>query len=112
MDSSLPGSSVHRFSRQEYWNPLGSSVHRILQVRILEWVAIPYPRDLLNLGVLHCGQTPYHLSHQGNPRYATEKFYLEKFDRRTCFGQSIMVVYNDINHPVGQVVCLLIIFEA
>ena len=27
---------------------LGSSVHGILQVRILEWVAIPFPRDVFN----------------------------------------------------------------
>ena len=26
------------------WSPQGSSVHRILQVRILEWVAMPFPR--------------------------------------------------------------------
>ena len=28
----------------------GSSVHGILQARILEWVAVPSPRDLLNPG--------------------------------------------------------------
>ena len=44
MDYSLPGSSVH-------W---------IFQARILEWVAISFPRVLptqgLNLGLLHCRQ--------------------------------------------------------
>ena len=29
----------------------GSSVHGILQARILEWVAIPFPRDLPNSGI-------------------------------------------------------------
>ena len=29
----------------------GSSVHRILQVRILEWIAIPFSGDLPNLGI-------------------------------------------------------------
>ena len=29
----------------------GSSVHRILQARIVEWVAIPFSRDLLNPGI-------------------------------------------------------------
>ena len=29
----------------------GSSVHGILQARILEWVAFPYPGDLLNPGI-------------------------------------------------------------
>ena len=72
MDCSLPGSSVHRFSRQEYWSgvplpslpktyanakslqscptlcdpidgsPPGSAVPGILQARTLEWVAISF----------------------------------------------------------------------
>ena len=29
----------------------GSSIHGILQARILEWVSMPFPRDLLNLGI-------------------------------------------------------------
>ena len=28
------------------WSPPGSSVHGILQARILEWIAIPSPGDL------------------------------------------------------------------
>ena len=32
-------------------NPPGSSVHGILQVRILEWVAMPSFRGLLNAGI-------------------------------------------------------------
>ena len=48
----------------------GSSVHGIFQARILEWVAIsfsrrPYPTQGLNLDLLHCKQTLYHLSRQG-----------------------------------------------
>ena len=30
------------------FSPPGSSVHEILQARILEWVAIPFSRDLLD----------------------------------------------------------------
>ena len=45
----------------------GSSVHRILQARIQEWVAISISRDLPNPGMdpglPHCRQTLYHLSH-------------------------------------------------
>ena len=46
----------------------GSSVHGILQARILEWVAIPFDRGIFlaqgsNLGFLHCRQILYHLSH-------------------------------------------------
>ena len=41
-------------------NPPGSSVHGILQVRILEWVAIPFSRGIFltqgsNPPLLHCG---------------------------------------------------------
>ena len=32
-------------------SPPGSSVHGIFQTRILEWVAIPSPRDLPNSGI-------------------------------------------------------------
>ena len=52
-------------------SPPGSSVYGILQARILEWVAIPSPRDLpdpgLNPGLLHCRQILYHQNHQGSP---------------------------------------------
>ena len=49
--------------------PASSSVHGILQARILEWVAIPFSRGIfptqgLNLGLPHCRQILYHLSHQ------------------------------------------------
>ena len=33
------------------YNPPGSSVHAILQARILEWIAIPTPGDLPDPGV-------------------------------------------------------------
>ena len=53
------------------YSPPGSSVHGILQARILEWVAIPFSRASsqlrLNPGLLHCRQILYHLSHQGSP---------------------------------------------
>ena len=50
-------------------SPPGSSVHGILQARILEWVAIPFFQGIfltqgLNLGLPHCRQIQYHLSHQ------------------------------------------------
>ena len=52
-------------------SPPDSSVHRILQARILEWVASPSPGDCsaqgLNPGLLHCQQILYHLSYQGSP---------------------------------------------
>ena len=50
----------------------GSSVHGILQVRILEWVAISFSKRIFltqgsNLGFLHCRQILCHLSHWGSP---------------------------------------------
>ena len=56
-------------------SPPGTSVHEILQARILEWVAISFsrgssrPRDRTNLGLPHCRQMHYYLSHQGSPCY-------------------------------------------
>ena len=50
---------------------LGSSVHGILQARILEWVAVPHPRDLSNPEIkpgslaLQADYLP--LSHVGSP---------------------------------------------
>ena len=41
-------------------SPLGSSVHRILQTRILEWVAVPFsrgsswPRDQTHISAIFC----------------------------------------------------------
>ena len=55
----------------------GSSFHGIFQARILEWVAISFSREKetqgLNLGLSHCGQMLYHLSHQGSPTYWSEE---------------------------------------
>ena len=50
----------------------GSSVHATLQARALEWVVILFSRGIfptqgLDLGLPHCRQILYHLSHQGNP---------------------------------------------
>ena len=52
-------------------SPPGSSVHGILQARILEWLPFPSPRELptpgSNPGLLHCRRIHYRQSHQGNP---------------------------------------------
>ena len=52
----------------------GSSLHGILQARILEWVAMPFSKGILltqgsNTDVLHCRQILYHLSQFG--KYCT-----------------------------------------
>ena len=52
------------------YSPPGSSVHGMLQARILEWVVISISRGSSqhgsNPGLLHCQQIRYHLSHQGS----------------------------------------------
>ena len=52
-------------------SPTGSSVHRILQARILEWVAIPFSRGIFltqgwSLGLLHWQADSSPLSYQGS----------------------------------------------
>ena len=67
-------------------SPPGSSVHWILQVRTLEWVAISFSRGIFptqgsNLGLLHCKQMLYPLNHQGSPMRHLE---VVKFTIRQC----------------------------
>ena len=56
-------------------SPPGSSVHGILQARVLERVAIPFSKGLRDLEIdpllLHCRQILYHLSHQRGPSLPT-----------------------------------------
>ena len=55
------------------WDPMGYTVHGILQARILEWVAVPFsrgssqPRES-NPGLPHCRWILYQLSNQRGPR--------------------------------------------
>ena len=54
-------------------DPLGFTVHGILQARTLEWVASPFSRGIfpiqgLNPGLPHCRRSFYWLSRQGSPR--------------------------------------------
>ena len=52
-------------------SPPGSSVHRILQARILDSHPLLqgiFPTQGSNPGFPHCRQILYHLSHQGSPR--------------------------------------------
>ena len=56
-------------------SPPGSSVHGILQARILEWVAMPllqgiFPTQGANLGLPRPSRILYHLAHQGGPSLA------------------------------------------
>ena len=68
----------------------GSSVHGILQERILEWVAISFSRGIFstqgsNPGLPLCRQTLYPPSHQGSPNNVAEKFLTEPSQRHRWF---------------------------
>ena len=63
------------------YKPPGSSVHWILQARILEWVATPFSRGVFltqgsNTGLSHRRQVLYHLSHQGSPLLQVDRVNL------------------------------------
>ena len=57
-------------------DPKDYTVHRILQARILEWVAVPFSRGSAQLwsnsNLPHCRWILYQLSHQGSPKNAVE----------------------------------------
>ena len=95
------------------WDPMdclpGSSIHGILQARILEWMAISFsrgssrPRDL-NPGLPHCRQTLYHLSHQGSCgwvhiyTFGSRKLGISELDP-ACHN-SDPVKWNRVSHSV------------
>ena len=64
----------------EFCNPMslpGSSLHGILQARILEWVAMLFSRgsSLPKDWIPHCRKIFYHLNHRGSPIF----YYLNTF---------------------------------
>ena len=70
------------------YSPPGSSVHGILQERILEWVVLLqgiFPTqglDLHPLRLLHCRLILYQLSHKGQAKnYSAQKWH---FSPRVC----------------------------
>ena len=69
----------------------GSSVHGILQTRVMKWVPFPSPGDLptqgLNLGLSHCGQMFYHLTQQWNLGKAKSWLWKDQcYDENWYFG--------------------------
>ena len=55
VDCNPPGSSIHEFSKQEYWSRLPLTSRGI------------FLTQGLNRGLPHCRQTLYRLNHQGSP---------------------------------------------
>ena len=81
-----PCMHAHRFSRVRLWDPVnhsspGSSVHGILQARILEWVTVlssrgsSWSRDWTCASYVSCinRQVLYHWHHLGSPLWASKQ---------------------------------------
>ena len=65
-------------------------VHMISQARTLEWVANSFSRGIFptqgsNLGLLHCRQILYHLSHQGNKDISEKNLFLKVKEGASIF---------------------------
>ena len=69
-------------------SPQGSSVHRILQARILEWVAILFSRGS-NPGLLHCRWIIYHVRHKGSPILLPHNFTHEVLSLTSDWNESL-----------------------
>ena len=80
-------------------NPMGSSVHGILQARILEWVAISYPkgffhpRDQTGVSCI-AGRFFFflnHLNHQGSPSMRETQSLLSAYIFQSAQLQCLIV---------------------
>ena len=92
----------------------GSSVHGIFQARVLEWIAISFSKGIFptqesNLGLPHCRQTLYHLSHQRSLLFLVDSVNLviirEECSLREHFPNS---VWNPLLHFSGSKMLLSI----
>ena len=78
----------------------GSSIHGILQARILEWVAIPFPGDLLDPWIefwssaLWVDSLPYELP--GNPKRTHSMRLLNLGLKRPCSSYFFFLNYTRI----------------
>ena len=84
------------------WSPPGSSVHGILQARILEWVAMPSSRwssqhrdwTHVCLHLLHCKWILYHLSHLGSPKFSIAQYeILWRFGMGSLLFWILILIY-------------------
>ena len=91
------------------WSLPGSSVHRILQARILEWVAIPFSKGSSWLrdrtGLLHCRQILDHLSHQGNPAQSLSFLDKEVEAQRQWLCQDLVEEDSGRGTPANHPAC-------
>ena len=80
----------------------GSSVHGILQARILEWVAIPFSRLIFmtqgsNLHLLHCWQIVYSRDSWPQTRFfRLEDIWVNILTKRHCWNELCYLVSKSI----------------
>ena len=92
----IPGNHLQLFSHGWlFWaqdcSPTGSSVHGILQARILEWVAIPFLQGIFltqgsNPGLPHCRQTLYREPPAKTPRFISNEDV--GYSKRKCLSRN------------------------
>ena len=73
-------------------SPPGSSVHEILQARILEWVAISFSRDLPNPGIEPMSPASPGLQEDSLPSESPEKPINVKYIVLKCFFKASSLV--------------------
>ena len=74
-------------------NPMDYTVHGILQARILEWVAIPFSRDLTNPGIEPRSPALQVDSLSAEPQGKPESQNLLIFRRSACFLLWVRNIY-------------------
>ena len=80
-------------------SPPGSSVHGILQERILEWAVFPLsrgssqPRDRTQVS---CRQILYHLSHQGSPNNGKLIHHGPNRNGKKCYYTNMLFLNKEI----------------
>ena len=83
-----------------YCSRLDSSVHVILQARILGWFVMPFSRESLtwgwNPGLLHYRQILYYLSHQGSPLVKLLDLFLFIYYLTSTNTHTHLYLYNPI----------------
>ena len=85
-------------------SPPGSSVHGILQARILQWVAMSFSKGSSrsresSLGLPHCRQMLYCPSYPGSPIYTLAWMVSKRCSKYEDLGTSLVVQWPGIHIP-------------
>ena len=99
-------------------SPPGSSVHGILQARILEWAAISssrrssWPRKWTHIScLLHCRQILYHWAMREDPDFQY-RYNAKKYDLVFCINQFRLLKRIQIRWPKNTEIYFVTVLEA